>query len=207
MRIHFQSELKCAGSNDQPWFIWMGSFDRVTVLNWRTLHWRFTGAFWTVCVLALSWAASSNCSKYSEPPSSRYCCSLWPLSKCVTVPMKNSFFFLSGNFFDGKWLSLSSIHTLKKKKTSTLLPLLCWAEFKTPVCCSGLQRRRWRSDVSRSDDRVHQQQAERPETQRDPLPASPSCTDSHPDGEVSAWQGTVGTRWAQDPGSGMYLFS
>lgn len=110
--------------------------------------------------------------------------------------MKNGFFPLSGNFFDGKWLGLSSIHTLKKKPKPYYL---CYVglNLKLPACCSGLQRRRWRSDVSRSDDRVHQQQAERPETQRDPLPASSSCTDSHSDGEVSAWQGTVGERWAQ----------
>lgn len=40
--------------------------DRVTVSNWRTSRLKFTGAFWTVCVLVLSSATSLNCSKYLE---------------------------------------------------------------------------------------------------------------------------------------------
>lgn len=43
-------------------------FDRVTVSNWRTSRLKFTGAFWTVCVLDPSLATSLNCSKYLEDP-------------------------------------------------------------------------------------------------------------------------------------------
>lgn len=61
---------------------------------------------------------------------------------------------------------------------------------------SVLQRRRRWDTVHRPDDRVHQQQAERPTAQWNPVPPSSTCSDSISDGKTPAWPATVEARYA-----------
>lgn len=103
-----------------------------------------------------------------------------------------------------KQLQYSNNRTWHTAAPSDTAPFTFFQEaFKRAALTSSLtlQRRGWRGAVRRSDDRVHQQQAERPEAQRDPLPSPPPRADPRSDGEVPKRPGTAEARWTRERAS------